>query len=236
MEILKTIGWGLPLVLVVLVLGWILYSRRKNFTNRVDYSVDGKKGSLGFIKPELWQKHWDKVFALLVVAAVVVFVAGCSNGTDTPTPPAVAVVNCQGSYVGSYGPPDHDERIRLRNLSLGNRGIAVTGNDDIDNANAGGGAPDGGIWMGGSYSFETDANCNVTKGKTLIFYAYEYDIGGTVGKDGTFNLTWSGQGSAGEMHGKVDTTGNITGQFFHPAPDSFVYGMLNGTYTPGAAK
>ena len=141
MEALKSMGWWALLLLVVVAIGWILYSRRENFTNRVDYSVKGEKGSLGFIKPEFWQKHWDKVLALLLVVAVVLFVAGCSSGS-TPTPPPVAAVNCQGSYIGSYGPPDHDERVRLRNLSLGNRGIAITGNDDIDNTNAGGGAPD----------------------------------------------------------------------------------------------
>ena len=88
--------------------------------------------------------------------------------------------------------------------------------------------------MGGSYAFETDVNCNVTKGTTMIFYAYEYAIGGTVQKDGTFKLTWSGQGSAGDMVGAVDATGNITGKFFHPAPDNFVYGVLGGTFTPAA--
>jgi hypothetical protein len=139
---------------------------------------------------------------------------------------------CAGSYVGNYGPPERDERIRLRNLSLTGRGIPVTGNDDIDNANAGGGAPDGGIWMGGSYNFQTDGNCNVVSGTTLIFYAYEYGISGTVNKDGTFNLIWSGQGSQGDIKGYVDASNNIGGQFFHPAPDNFVYGVLSGTFTP----
>jgi hypothetical protein len=158
-----------------------------------------------------------------------------ANGTTTTTTTTTtgsSKSGCTGSYIGSYSPPDHDERIRLRNLSLAGRGIAVTGNDDIDNANAGGGPPDGGIWMGGSYAFETDANCNVVAGRTLIFYTYEYGIGGTVNKDGTFNLTWSGQGSAGDMKGAVDANNNISGQFFHPAPDNFVYGVLSGTFTP----
>ena len=199
---------------------------------KINFSYKGVKR---WIAPDMewWQKHWDKVLALLVVAAIVLFVTGCSSGS-TPPPPPVAAVNCQGSYIGSYGPPDHDERIRLRNLSLSNRGIAVTADEAENNRNAGGGAPDGGIWMGGSYAFETDANCNVTKGTTMIFYAYEYAIGGTVQKDGTFNLTWSGQGSAGDMVGAVDATGNITGKFFHPAPDNFVYGVLSGTFTPAA--
>lgn len=155
-----------------------------------------------------------------------------TNGTATTTTGSTAKSGCAGSYVGNYGPPSHEERIRLRNLSLAGRGIAVTGNDDIDNANAGGGAPDGGIWMGGSYSFKTDANCKVTSGTTLIFYAYEYGISGAVNKDGTFKLTWSGQGSQGDMVGKIEANNAITGKFYHPAPDNFVYGDLSGTFTP----
>ncbi|MDO8776883.1 MAG: hypothetical protein Q7K57_50875 [Burkholderiaceae bacterium] len=152
--------------------------------------------------------------------------------TTTTTTTTGAARSCTGSYVGNYGPPSHEERIRLRNLSLTGRGIAVTGNDDIDNANAGGGSPDGGIWMGGSYAFETDANCNVVNGRTMIFYAYEYGISGTVNKDGSFKLIWSGQGSQGDLFGTVDANNNISGEFHHPAPDSFVYGVMSGTFTP----
>ena len=157
---------------------------------------------------------------------------GSTTTATTSTTVGAAKSGCAGSYVGNYGPPSHEERIRLRNLSLAGRGVPVTGNDDIDNANAGGGAPDGGIWMGGSYNFQTDANCNVTSGTTLIFYAYEYSIGGTVNKDGTFKLTWSGQGSQGDIVGRIEANNAITGKFYHPAPDNFVYGDLSGTFTP----
>ena len=222
--------WVFWLVITLVVLVFLLAAKERGFRDKLNGSIDGKKYWIGF--DAVWlEKNFSRVMVAIAIAGFVLMMLGCSGGT-VETPPPVAAVNCQGSYVGSYGPPERDERIRLRNLSLTNRGIAVTGNDAVDNANAGGGDPDGGIWMGGSYAFETDANCNVTKGKTLIFYAYEYDIGGTVQKDGTFNLTWSGQGSAGEMRGKVDATGNITGQFFHPAPDNFVYGVLSGTFTP----
>lgn len=157
---------------------------------------------------------------------------GAVTTTTGTTTTGSATAGCTGSYVGNYGPPSHEERIRLRNLSLNGRGVGVTGNDDIDNANAGGGSPDGGIWMGGSYAFETDANCNVVNGRTLIFYTYEYGIGGTVNKDGTFKLTWSGQGSQGDIVGKIEANNTISGKFYHPAPDNFVYGDLSGTFTP----
>lgn len=156
---------------------------------------------------------------------------GPKNGTTTTTSGGSAS-SCTGSYVGTYTYPDHDERIRLRNLSIISNGGVVTGNDAIDNGTAGGGDPDGGIWMAGSYAFETDANCNVVKGDTYVFYAYQYGISGTTSKTGLATLTWSGQGSVGELTVKVDSNNQISGQFFHPAPNNFVYGVMSGTFTP----
>lgn len=157
---------------------------------------------------------------------------GPANGSTTTTVSAGSAKSCTGSFVGSYDAPSHDERIRLRNMSLVNNGKAVTGDDATDNANAGGGGADGGIYMTGSYAFETDANCNIVKGTTMVFYVYQYDISGKVNSDGSFSLVWSGQGSAGELAGKADAGGVITGKFYHPAPDSFVYGVISGTFTP----
>jgi hypothetical protein len=157
---------------------------------------------------------------------------GPKNGSTTTTTSTSGAKSCTGSYVGTYGPPDHDERIAARNRSLAGRGIAVTGNDAVDNGNAGGGDPDGGIWMAGSFAFETDANCNVVKGTDMIFFVYQYDISGTMLKSGTSKLTWSGQGSVGEMEVNVDANNAITGSHFHPAPDSYVRGVLSGTFTP----
>lgn len=158
---------------------------------------------------------------------------GSANGTvTTTTTSSGSAKSCTGSYVGSYDAPSHEERIRLRNLSLAGRGVAVTGDDAIDNANAGGGGADGGIYMTGSYAFETDANCNVVKGTTMVFYVYQYDISGKVNSDGSFALTWSGQGSTGELAGQADANNAITGKFYHPAPDNFVYGVMGGTFTP----
>lgn len=140
--------------------------------------------------------------------------------------------SCTGSYVGTYDMPSHEERIRIRNMSLVANGKPVTGNDAIDNEAAGGGGVDGGIYMVGSYAFETDANCNVIKGTTLVGYVYEYGVSGTVAKGGISTLIWSGQGSIGEFTVKVDSANNITGNFYHPAPDSFVYGVMSGRFTP----
>lgn len=155
---------------------------------------------------------------------------GPKNGS-TPAPGGSAK-SCTGSYVGNYSAPDHDERIAARNRSLGDRGIPVTGDEAENNRNAGGGDPDGGIWMAGSFAFETDANCNVIKGTDLIFYTYQYDISGTVAKSGKSNLTWSGQGSSGVIEMEVNANNAISGSHFHPAPDTYVRGVLSGTFTP----
>ena len=66
----------------------------------------------------------------------------------------------------------------------------------------------------------------------MVFYAYQYDISGTVVKSGTSNLTWSGQGSSGQMELDVDANNAISGSFRHPAPDTYVRGVLSGTFTP----
>lgn len=158
---------------------------------------------------------------------------GSANGTvTTTTTGGSSAASCTGSFVGTYDAPSHEERIRLRNLSLVNNGKVVTGDDATDNAAAGGGGVDGGIYMTGSYAFETDSNCNVVKGTTMVFYVYQYDISGKVNSDGSFALTWSGQGSTGELAGKADANNAISGKFYHPAPDSFVYGTMGGTFTP----
>lgn len=217
--------WVLGFALALGVANWLA---QNGYFAKAKFSKDGTPYKFDLTN---WNKYF-RIVGIGIVILIVVALVACSASEPAPVTSSDVARQCQGSYAGNYSPPEHDERIRLRNLSLSGRGIAVTGDDNIDNANAGGGAPDGGIWMGGSYAFETDANCNVTKGKTLIFYAYEYDIGGTVQKDGTFNLTWTGQGSAGDMKGKIEANNTISGQFFHPAPDNFVYGVISGTFTP----
>jgi hypothetical protein len=156
---------------------------------------------------------------------------GPANGSGSSSSGGSAS-SCTGSYVGTYDMPSHEERIRIRNMSLVANGKPVTGNDAIDNEAAGGGGVDGGIYMVGSYAFETDANCNVVKGTTLVGYVYEYGVSGTVAKGGISTLIWSGQGSIGEFTVSVDSANNITGNFYHPAPDSFVYGVMSGRFTP----
>lgn len=197
---------------------------------KINYSIGGVKK---YIEPDMtwWATHWKKVAIGTTILFLVLFLAACSSGTYEVKPTA-PTFNCQGSYIGNYDPPSHAERIRLRNQSLGLRGITVVADEEVNNKNAGGGAPDGGIWMGGSYTFETDANCSITKGSTMVFYSYPYELSGAIQQDHTFKLTWSGSGSAGRMDGKVELDNTISGSFYHPAPEDYIYGVISGNFTP----
>lgn len=214
------------IISILAVAGGIVWLGNKGYFNKAKASY---KGTEVKFDEGNWRKYAPWVAGIAVLIILAALISGCSSG-DKAEP--TAKFNCQGSYVGSYIHPEHDERVRLRNLSLTNRGIAITGDDAVDNAAAGGGAPDGGIWMGGSYSFDVDASCTVVRGSTMVFYAYPYDINGTIKPDGSFNLTWSGSGSAGRMDGKVESNNTITGTFHHPEPESYVYGVISGTFTP----
>ncbi len=146
-----------------------------------------------------------------------------------PSNPSAPVYNggCNGTYAGTIDPPAHEVRIASRNQSLRDRGIEVTGNDEIDNANAGGGPPDGGIWLAGTFQWETDANCNVTSGEVLIFGAYPFAVTGTVNADGTFNLHYWGR-----IPGKINADKTVTGKVEHAGGEEHVHGVLNGVFTP----
>jgi hypothetical protein len=178
-----------------------------------------------------------RLLKLSVVATATVVIGACNVGkTDTieggTSTGGTSKSGCTGSYVGGFTMPEQAVRIENRNRSLNDRGIAVTGNDDIDNANAGGGPPDGGIWMSGGFQFETDGNCNIIKSEVNIFAYTGYGVDGTINKDGTFDLVWSGNGSQGGFVGNIDSNNNIAGKFNHPAPDTYVHGVLGGKFTP----
>ena len=144
-----------------------------------------------------WQNKFNVDFSgrllgtLSALALATAVLTGCNvgksdtvatDGTTTTTTTSTTTSgakSCAGSYVGNYGPPSHEERIRLRNLSLQGRGVAVTGNDDIDNANAGGGSPDGGIWMGGGgiLGRSISANCDLADAAGCASHRREHSNG-----------------------------------------------------------
>ena len=144
---------------------------------------------------------------------------------STTTTTATGSSSCTGSYVGSIVPPPYEVRIANRNRQLIETGFPITGNDAVDNANTTGGGVDGGMYLEGSYAWETDANCVVTKGTAVIF-GYQFSIDGKVNADKTFTLNYFGP-----IIGSVDANNNITGQL-QEGGKTWVYGELRGKFTP----
>ena len=173
-----------------------------------------------------------KIAHLLTLALPLAFVAcggtsGSSEQTPAPTQVTVAPKSCAGSYVGTIDKPSLEVRRAIAEESRRRRGITGPPDDNYIN-------PPGeeGIWMEGDFAFETDANCKVVAGGTNLFYSYPYAIGGTVNADRSFDIVWAGSGSTGQFIGQINPNGTISGQLKHPAPDDFIYGLLNGTFTP----
>jgi hypothetical protein len=171
-------------------------------------------------------------FSPLLVSLALVACGGSTPPAEpSPTQATVAAKGCAGSYVGTIDKPSPEAVKAMREESLRRRGIDLTGPISID------GIPEDpseqfGIWMEGNFAFETDANCKVVKGGTNIFYTYPYAIEGTVNADRSFDIVWTGSGSQGQFIGQINPDGTISGQLKHPAPDDFIYGLLNGKFIP----
>lgn len=172
----------------------------------------------------------------LLAVATAALVSGCNVGktdtvagtTTTGTSTSTGTRTCTGSYIGSIVPPSHEVRIANRNRQLTETGFAITGNDAVDNANTTGGGVDGGIYLEGSFAFETDANCNVIKNNGSNVFGFPITITGKVNADLTFNLY---DPEAGPFIGAVDANNVISGQQQEGGKD-WVHGVLVGKFTP----
>ena len=226
MEILKTMGWWALLLLALVAMLWILYSRHKNFTNKVKYSIDGEKGFLGF-KPEWWQKHWDKVFALVVVAAVVVFVAGCSSGNSEPAAPAQhASALCPSVIEGTVDAPPMADRVEALRIEAASKGITLTGSYAVDVAAQGGEM----MLIGTGFKFVFDAGCQIDKSQSrLNLFLTDYPVEGGIAADGSLGMAVDVGGAKVGIKGRV-----VNGQFVEGEVRKgwlpHIYGVLNGTY------
>lgn len=149
-----------------------------------------------------------------------------SNPSDPSQPSGPSYTGgCNGTYSGNIDPPEHDVRIASRNQSLTDRGIPITGDDAIDNAATGGGGVDGGIYLQGTFQWETDANCNVTSGEVVIF-GYPFAVSGTVGADGAFDLYYWGR-----IPGRINADKTVSGKVQHAGGEEHIHGVLNGVFT-----
>lgn len=150
-----------------------------------------------------------------------------TTGTTTTTTTASGK-GCTGSYVGGASAPSQDVRRASRDRNLIGRGIDISNLSEAEkNALTGGGGVDGGIYLEGSFAFETDANCNVIKGNFVIF-GYPFPISGTVNQDRTFTLSY-----LGPIVGQVNADNSITGELQHGGGEEYIHGDLWGTFTAG---
>lgn len=133
---------------------------------------------------------------------------------------------CYGSFRGTIDMPPQDERIIARNIKIRSLGKQVTGNPAVDNAATGGGSPDGGMFLTGSFYWETDANCRVISGTAYIF-GHPFSITGAINKDRTFNLSY-----LGPMPGYITSNNLVKGKLQHGGGEEYIYGYLNGQFTP----
>jgi hypothetical protein len=129
---------------------------------------------------------------------------------------------------GSIDMPDHDERIKARNLELIANGHGVSGNEVRDNSVGGGGAPDGGMWLSGAFHFEIDANGQQIPDKSWVtlFNTEHFPVTGGILPNGNINM-----GSIGgvTIKGSV-SSGKPVGRVMHGDSKLHVYGNLNGGY------
>lgn len=199
---------------------------------KINYSINGVKRWIA-PDPVWWTKHWAKIAGAAAVVLLVFVLAGCSTGSDAPAPAPVPVVaGCEGTYTASINPPSHEDRIIARNASLTMRGIAITGNDATDNAATGGGTPDGGIFLAGSAQWTTGPQvgnqCPIVAGTVTIF-GYEFPASGGINAP-SLNPDF-GFGWGGSVVGTLKD-GKITGKVIGGGGEEFVFGVLDGTFTP----
>jgi hypothetical protein len=170
-----------------------------------------------------------KLLKLSALAVATVLIAACGSGkTDPVTPPKIDnAKSCTGSFVGGANPPSQDVRRAVRDRSLIAKGIDITGlTEEQKNALTGGGGLDGGMYLEGTFAFETDVNCNVVKGDFVIF-GYPFGISGTVNKDRTFTLSY-----LGPIVGQVNADNSISGELQHGGGEEYIHGVLWGTFKP----
>lgn len=204
---------------------------------KINYSLNGIKR---WISPDKvwWYKNYGK-FALCfsLVLLTLVMCTGCNIGMeDTVETKPVAQTCFPIILEGNVDMPGHEERIlsRDRELVTNGFGVQVTNDSTIDternNRVGGGGAPDGGMWLAGSYHFEIDANGQQIPEKSWLklFSDTQYPVTGGV----TANCDIA-MGSIGgvDIRGKI-ADGRSTGKVMHGDGKVHIYGNMVGIARP----
>lgn len=155
---------------------------------------------------------------------------------------------------GRFDMPPHEQRIASRDASLLRTGNVITGDDDIDNAVLGGGSPDGGIWLSGTFHFEIDAAGQNTAASWITVFSDErFPVNGGIYPNGEIHmgspagLDISGLFKNGVVTGYVAEAGQVITRdsdiwsrlpmadqnyirgIWHGADLEYVHGVMSGT-------
>lgn len=191
---------------------------------KINYSINGVKRWVA-PDPVWWGKHWDKVFAAVVVLAVVLFVTGCSSGTNDPAPPAVATL-CPSVIEGTVDAPPMADRVEALRIEAASKGIAITGNYAVDVAAQGGEM----MLIGTGFKFVFDAGCQIDKTQSsLNLFLTDYPVEGGINPDGTLGMAVDVGGAKVGIKGRVVNSQFVEGEV-RKGWLPHIYGVLNGRY------
>lgn len=191
-------------------------------------------------------------YIIILVVVIVLFALYKSGKFDKKETPVVAPTAFFPCVIdGNFDMPSHEVRIASRNTSLLNHGHVVTGDDGIDNSVLGGGTPDGGIFLCGSFHFEIDAVGQKTDASWIkVFSDVQNPVTGGVTGAGEIwmgspaGLTITGKIVGSGIEGKVSETGMIAPINSDMQPNlegnrvsrdgkeclEYVHGVMSGTH------
>lgn len=161
---------------------------------------------------------------LLSVVFAIFALTACGSGTATVAPVAAA---CFPIVIeGNVDMPGHEDRIIARNLELVAHGNVVSSDEALNNSLGGGGAPDGGMWLAGSYHFEIDANGQQIPDRSWLklFSDEKYPVTG--GVTAACDIAMGSIGGV-DIRGKI-ADGKSTGKVMHGDGKVHIYGVMNG--------
>ena len=146
-------------------------------------------------------------YFLLIASCLV----GCNVGkTDDVLASDGGTGGCKGSYIGEIVAPPENVRTANRDRQLAEGGALRD-------------AVDGGIFLEGTFAWETDINCVVTSG-TATINGDVFQVTGKVNSNRTFALNASGL-----VEGAISSGNDLTGQFRESGRE-WVYGDISGKF------
>jgi hypothetical protein len=168
-----------------------------------------------------------RYFCTLITAIVGAAVIACAP-TDAPVV-ATAPTLCPAVIQGTVDAPPMDDRVKALAIEAQSKGIALTGDYATDVRNQGGEM----MLIGTKFKFVFDTSCQIDKTQSsLNLFLTDYPVEGGMEQNGTLGMAVDVGGAKVGIKGRV-----VEGQFIEGEVRKgwlpHIYGVLNGTYTPG---